>query len=338
VSAGTGGLLFANAMDAGYYRTAYAPAQLATIVADAEASLSASERIGLVGDQWALTRAGQGSVGNFLSLVLALRQDPSGSVLSNSLGKINAINSQIATEEDHARLSAILRAQLGPVYAGLGKATSGESYDLTARRAALFGALGSAKDPAVLASARAVTALSFKNGKSGDPLFINTAIDIAAANGDAALYDKFFALSKDERDPVLQSDSLRTLSYFNDPALVTRTLDYAVSGQVRNQSSWVLIAILLSKRQTSDQAWSYVKDNWDKVHAQLTASSGARVVGAVGSFCSVEKREDVASFFATHKVDGTQRTLSKSIDSINACIQLRASQEPNLKRWLDQQR
>ena len=28
------------------------------------------------------------------------------------------------------------------------------------------------------------------------------------------------------------------------------------------------------------------------------------------------------------------RTLAQSIDSINACIQLRAAQEPNLQRWL----
>jgi hypothetical protein len=50
----------------------------------------------------------------------------------------------------------------------------------------------------------------------------------------------------------------------------------------------------------------------------------------------VQRRDEVIGFFATHKVDGAERTLSKSIDSINACIQLRAAQEPELKRWLDQ--
>ena len=43
----------------------------------------------------------------------------------------------------------------------------------------------------------------------------------------------------------------------------------------------------------------------------------------------------MASFFAAHPVASTQRTLAKSIDSINDCIHLRAVQEPELRQWLD---
>jgi hypothetical protein len=48
----------------------------------------------------------------------------------------------------------------------------------------------------------------------------------------------------------------------------------------------------------------------------------------------VKQRDEVASFFATHKVDAAERTLAKAIDSINDCIQLRAAQEPSLHEWL----
>ena len=329
---------YANAASAGYYRTAYTPGELTAITANVETSLTPSERIGLLGDRWALMRAGQGSVGDYLSLVLAVRQDPNAAVLGNGLGKVAAIESRIATDDDRTRLADVIRAQFGPIYASLPQAKADDSYDVASRRAVLFGVLGAAKDPKAIADAREITDKSFTNHRAGDPQFTNAAIDIAASNGDAALYDKFLALSKDEHDPVLQSDSLDTLASFTDPALVTRTLDYAVSGQVRNQSSWILIAILLSRRETSDVAWSYVQANWEKIHAQLTASSGARIVSASGSFCTAQKRDEVSTFFTTHKVDAADRTLAKSIDSINACIQLRANQEPNLKQWLDQQR
>jgi aminopeptidase N/puromycin-sensitive aminopeptidase len=43
----------------------------------------------------------------------------------------------------------------------------------------------------------------------------------------------------------------------------------------------------------------------------------------------------VASFFAAHPVVSAERTLAKSIDSINECIHLRAAQEPDLRQWLD---
>ena len=45
------------------------------------------------------------------------------------------------------------------------------------------------------------------------------------------------------KDPGLQSQALRTLARFRDPALVKRTLDYTVSGEVRNQDSWVLLVL-----------------------------------------------------------------------------------------------
>jgi aminopeptidase N/puromycin-sensitive aminopeptidase len=43
----------------------------------------------------------------------------------------------------------------------------------------------------------------------------------------------------------------------------------------------------------------------------------------------------VASFFATHRVVSSQRTLAKAIDNIDDCIHLRAAEEPDLRRWLD---
>ncbi len=118
---------------------------------------------------------------------------------------------------------------------------------------------------------------------------------------------------------------------------MTRTLDYTVSGQVRNQDSWTVLEALLRDRETRNQTWSYIRQNWDKVHAQFTTNSGVRVVAATGYFCNARQRDEVASFFATHKVDASERTLAKAIDSMNDCIQMRAAQEPSLHRWLESQ-
>jgi aminopeptidase N len=333
---------YANAGAKGYYRTAYTPAQLEAIIAKAETALTPPERIGLLGDRWALVRSGQGTVGDYLSLVLALKNDPNGLVMETALDKVKTIDARIATDEDRAQLAAVLRREFGPVYAALGHPVRGESYDRQQLRSELLKILGAAKDPAVLAEAKEMTDRSFAAGgrrdKGLDPILADSALAVTVADGDAALYEKVLAASKDPSDPGLQSDALRTLAYFRDPALVTRTLDYAVSGQVRNQDSWVPMAILLSARDTRDQTWDYIQQNWDKVHAQLTTASGARIVSAAGSFCSVARRDEVANFFATHKVDAAQRTLAKAIDNINDCVQLRDEQEPNLRQWLAAQK
>ncbi|HEY0162643.1 MAG TPA: M1 family metallopeptidase [Edaphobacter sp.] len=332
---------YANASGKGYYRTAYTADQLKAIIAKAETGLTPEERIGLLGDRWALVRSGQGTAGDYMSLVLALKNDPNGLVMETALDTVKLINARIATDDDRVKLAEILRREFTPVYKSLGSSAPGDSYDRQELRAQLMSLLGLAKDPAVLAEAKELTDRAYASGskrdKGLDPILTDTAIAVTAANGDAALYDKVFTASKDQSDPGQQSDALRTLALFRDPALVKRTLDYVVSGEVRNQDSWIPLAILLVGRDTREQTWSYIQQNWEKVHAQMTTNSGSRVVGAAGSFCSVEKHDEVASFFATHKVDAAERTLAKALDSINDCVHLREAQEPVLHQWLAEQ-
>jgi aminopeptidase N len=330
--------LYANAASKGYYRTTYTPTQYNAIVAKAETALTPPERIGFLSDRWALVRSGQGSVGDYLNLFLALKQDPNAAVLDTAHRQLDRIDSDIATDDDRGQFAAVLRRQLGPVYAALGSPAQDESFDRQQLRGVLFEILGAAEDPAVLTQARQIAdrvyPASGNPDKTLDATVSDAAVQVASTHGDAALYDRVLAASKDPKDPGLQSEALRTLTRFRDPALVTRTLDYAVSGEVRNQDSWIVMATLLRNRQTRDQAWAYIQQNWDKVHAQFTTNSGVRVVNATGYFCSVKERDEVASFFATHKVDAAERTLAKAIDGINDCIQLRATQEPNLHEWL----
>jgi aminopeptidase N/puromycin-sensitive aminopeptidase len=58
-------------------------------------------------------------------------------------------------------------------------------------------------------------------------------------------------------------------------------------------------------------------------------------VSATGSFCTAAERDDVQTFFASHPVENTARTLKQAYDASSDCIQLRAIQEPKLKMWLD---
>jgi aminopeptidase N len=329
-------LFYANAGDHGYYRSAYAPTQLKAIVAAAPTSLSAPERIGLLGDQFALVRAGQSRVGDFLDLVLALKSDPDASVLQSALRKTGTIETTAATPEDSARLDAILRREFAPVYAALGPSRKHDSYNTAELRSTLFETLGDAHDPTVVAHAAQMTAEALAGKRPDEPTLMDAAVSITAANGDATLYDKLQAVAENSPDPGLKTDALHTLAQFENPLLVIRTLDYAASGKVRNQDSWVLFSILLQNPKTREIAWNYIQQHSTAVHAQFTTNSGVRVVAATGTFCTVQGRDEVTSFFATHHVDAAERTLAKSIDSINDCIRRRTQEEPDLHQWLSQ--
>ena len=289
-------MLYANAGGKGYYRTLYTPQQYSAIVAKAETALTPPERIGLLGDRWALVRSGKASVGGYLDLVLALKQDPNAAVLDLAHRQLEKVDSDIATDEDRAEFAAVVRRQFGPVYAALGSPVKGEPFDRQQLRGTLFEMLGAAQDPTVLAQAQQLTTRVFavdnKKDKTLDATLSDSAVLVSASNGDSALYDKLLAVSRNSGDPGEKTDALRTLGRFRDPALVKRTLDYLVSGEVRNQDTWIVLVALLRDRATRDQTWEYMQQNWDKVHAQLTVSSGAEVVRATGNFCTVRQRDE----------------------------------------------
>src|SRR6202008_4490511 len=65
----------ANAEGKGYYRTTYPADVYAKIADNVETGLSPEERIGLLGDVWAQVRADKMSVGDYLNLAAAVKDD-----------------------------------------------------------------------------------------------------------------------------------------------------------------------------------------------------------------------------------------------------------------------
>jgi aminopeptidase N/puromycin-sensitive aminopeptidase len=330
------GLFFANAGGKGYYRTAYPPGIYRALVAGVETGLSPTERISLIGDEWAQVRANKAPVGDFLDLVTAVKADPNAEVVSTALGGVNAIVERVAaTPEEKSALSAWLRATFEPELAKLGPPAGADSSNTRELRAQIFGVLGYyGQDPAVLAQARQLAEKYIADPASGDPTLSQTALYIAARSGDAALFDKLQKVYETSTNPEFQEGALRLLALFADPALVQRSLNYAVSGKVRNQDAAIQFAIALQIEESRGQAWKFIQDHWDKVQAQFTTALGADVVDSAGSFCSADARDDVKQFFSTHKVAASDVALKHALERIDGCIELRALQEPNLKQWI----
>ena len=330
---------FANAGGKGYYRSAYAPAEYAALVGRVETGLTPQERISLTGDEWAQVRADKATVGDYLDLVGALRSDPSADVLSNAVDDVSEIAEDVAsTKEERDALAAWIRRILVPVYVQLGNALPGESRKKRAMRAYLFGVLASGgKDAGLKAQARQIADQYLADPASVDPTLGQTALTIAAEGGDQALFDKLQKTYVTSSDPGLQDIALRELVLFTNPDLLNRALEYSVSPKVRNQDSAIQFRIALRIPENRDQTWKFIKTHWDQVQAEFTTGLGSFFVEGTGSFCSVEARDDVKSFFATHPVPAADATLRHALERIDGCIELRRLQEPSLKKWLAEQ-
>jgi aminopeptidase N/puromycin-sensitive aminopeptidase len=332
----TASLFFANAGGKGYFRSAYPPKVYAALVAGVETRLTPTERISLIGDEWAQLRAGKATVGGFLNLVSAVKADPSAEVVGAAVSGVSSIIERVAaTQDEKDALAAWVRAAFAPQYARLGTPAGSDSANTRELRAQLFSLLGYyGKDPAVLAQASQLAQQYLADPASVDATLGQTALSVAARNGDAALFDLLQKVFETSTNPEMQVGALRLLAEFENPALIQRSLDYAVSGKVRNQDAAVQFAIALQIDGTRDLAWKYIEGHWPQVQAQLTTEMGAVLVSSTGSFCSASARDDVKQFFAAHKVAASDMALKHAIEHIDGCIELRSLQEPNLKQWL----
>lgn len=335
IATASGPFLFANAGGTGYYRTSYTQSDYEKIVANAN-SLIPEERISLLGDQWAKVRAEKVTVGSYLDLVSALKSDESSILQNSAYGGLSAIDTRIATDLERDQLAAWVRKSFKPALNALGDFSPSDGPQKRELRAALFSLLGDiGKDPEVIAQSRKITVAYLANPEAVEGTLAQAAMRIAATNGDEQLFNQLQSVSVSASNPEIAESALFALGNFTDPILVKRALDYAVSGKVKNQDSIGLIGEILDIRETHSLAWQYVQQNWDKVKAQITTGSGARLVGAAGTVCTVDEREQFSSFFTSHPVPSSEKALERAKNRINDCIDFRAAQEPNLRAWLD---
>jgi aminopeptidase N len=327
-----------NAEAMGYYRVGYQPEAIRALAGAAESQLSPAEQIELQSNVWASVRVGREPVGDFLLVAEGLHDNRNRAVMQDLLERVDYIGRYLVTDADRDSYRAWLRSYLTPIMNAVGwEPKTGESDEQEALRARLLVALGyDAHDSKALQEARKIADEALQNPASVGSELAISAFRVAASNGDAAFYDKVMPALKTAKSPEQYYMYLFTLARFSDPKLLEQTLDYAISSAVRSQDSLRLIAVVMSDPAGEKLAWDFVQSHWNEVQKQGGPFASAEIVGATRSFCSPQMRDEVASFYDTHKIEGAERTFHQSVEHINDCVDLKSQQEPQLASWLGQ--
>jgi aminopeptidase N len=330
--------VLANAGATGYYRAGYEATAVRALAADAETKLSAAERIALQTDIWASVRVGREPVGDFLAFAQGMQSDRSRTVLADLLGRLNYIGQYLVSDSDRDAYRTWVRGFLRPVMMEVGwESKSGEGDERTVLRARLFNALGyDARDPQALAEARKLADKALEDPASVDREMAGGAFALAALEGNEEFFNRLIAAMKNPQSPELYYMYFFTLPQFGDPKLLQRTLEYAISPDVRSQDALQLVTGVLSNPAGQKLAWDFVRQHWADIEKAGGPFASAQVVGATSVFCDAGLRDQVTQFFSEHKVEAAERTYKQSIEGINNCVDLKSQQEPQLASWLGQ--
>lgn len=328
-----------NADGMGYYRVEY-PAEALPLLAKDVGALGAGERLSLISDEWAMVRAGRHEIGGWLALASGFGGERDPDVMSTLTSRLRSVDEDLTTSSTRGAYRGWVRALLAPALADLGwTGAPDEPAGRRTLRAEVLTALGDVGDPAVLKTAREKIDELLRDSASIDPTLRTPIVYTAAVHGDVALYDRYQARSRSAEDPQERYRFLYGLTHFSDPALVRRTMEYAVGPEVRTQDTKLLVAAMIANDETRAPAWELLQQRWSDLQKKAGEStSNGSIVAAVGTFCDAEAARQVDRFFAAHPVPDASRTLLQARERIRSCVALRDAQAPRLAAWLEAHR
>jgi puromycin-sensitive aminopeptidase len=330
--------VYGNAEEGGFYRPLHDAAELAALAGALEALLPV-ERMGLVGHQWAVARAGHAAIGDFLDLALSFGKERDPDVLVALRGPLElcARSARRALgPEAEASLRARVARAFEPAFAAAGwEAAPGERDDDRLRRAALLALVGEVGDAAsVLAEARERCLRFLADRRSLEPNLADPVVALAARSGDDALFERYLAASREAATPQDQRRFLLGAGAFADPKLVERALALTLTDAVGTQDVALLLARLLGNRAASEPAWSFWKKRYAKLRRRMPPMLVTRPIEALPTLGTRAHRRDVAAFFRAHPVATGARAVKQTLEQFDLNLAFDERAKSEIASWL----
>jgi puromycin-sensitive aminopeptidase len=330
--------VYANADEGGFFRPLHEPAELATLAAH-RADLTAVERMGLIGHQWAAVRAGRASLASFLDLAFAFGGERDPDVLLALRGPLAFIVDRLAREigpEAQRALRQRIAETFGPAFEALGfDPETQEDDERRLRRAALLGLVGEvAEAPAVVAEAGRRCERYLADRRALEPNLADAVVGLGARTGDAARFDAFLAAAEGARTPQERRRMLLALGDFREPALVDRALALSLTDAVGVQDVAILLTRMFGNPAARDSAWAFLKRRWPKLRRRLPPMLVTRPIEATPALGTRAARRDVAAFFRANPVATAARAVRQALERFDLDAELAKRTVPELSKWL----
>jgi hypothetical protein len=305
------------------------------------AALSAPERVTLISDEWALVRANRHTAADYLTLAAGYGREPVSGVLRDVTERLAFIHDYLVTDRTRERFQAFVQTMLRPLFGELGFSPARpprDNDDRGALRAVVIDALGTiGNDREVVRQSRAALDRSLSGGPAlgVDRTLSGSVVRIAAQHGDERLYDALTAATARATSPDERSLYLQASAHFRDPRIIERALQRTLTSEIRVQEAAPYLASFFDNPVARPRAWSFLKSYWSALEPKLRGfNSAATAVRALDAFCDVATRDDIRSFFDTHRLPRVMGVVNQTIERINNCIDLRGKQTGPVSDWL----
>lgn len=327
----------ANVNGSGYYRTVYAPGQLAKLMATA--NLPANELLAGLDDAQALTESGDLPVADALAMAARQAAHPQREVVDAALTIVARIDTMVEPAERPA-YAALWQRAYGDKARKLGLLERpGDTDDDRLNRSSWVGLMADVGQDKQLREQAKALAQKWLQDRSALPAANRSLVlRTAALEGDRAYFDALVKAVLNNPDRRERADIYGALGNFRSPELAAagRQLWLAPEHDIRE--------VMNAARTRSggsaarEGMFTFVTTNFDALAARMYKDAPAGFPRYFMGMCTTAQADAVDKFFGplAGKYEGGPAALQQSLESIRLCASYRDTQYASLKAYLAQ--
>lgn len=303
----------------GFYRVKYDETSLESLGKRVEEkTISNVDRWSVHHDLFALCISNQASFRNYLDFVRHYEDEDDYVVLSDIVGSLNFFYTLLSKEEFWQEIKEFNQNFFNKIFSKIGwDAVKGEKPTTALLRGQIINSLGRLEDEKIIAEAK----LRFKNLIKTDQLnpdLRGSVYSIIAWSGNTSTYQKILDLYRKSPTQEEMVRLLSSLANFQDKKLLSKTLAFTLSKEVRTQNLFQPIARMVTNPHGKELVWPWIKQNWRGIVSRFGIGNPLlnRIIGSVSIESDFEKEKEIKKFFTKHHVPGTEMKLAQTLERI----------------------
>jgi hypothetical protein len=295
--------------------------------------MTTPDRLNILSDAFAIARSGDLPTSQVLNLIGAYENETEYTIWIQLLGVMMATRNLIFNERYYPQFEEYCRNILVKIGKQVGwDPKPKESESETLLRGIILSNLVSFKDKDTIEHA-----VKLFRGKKAIPADIRPVVYRAVAQtGGEKEHSLFVKRYKEEQLSEEKNRIGRALGQFSKPSLIKKTLQFAMSSDVRSQDTFSLFASCWDNQAGRAITWEFTKKNWQTLMSRYPGSGHMLnyfILPALG-FVRKEDAKDVARFFKSHPAPGTTRVIKQSLESIYSNAAWLERDGKNIESWL----
>jgi tricorn protease interacting factor F2/3 len=281
-------------------------------------SISNVDRWSIHHDLYALCISNQISFRDYLDFVRHYEDEDDYVVLSDIIGSLNFLYTTLSKEEFWQEIKEFNLDFFNKIFERLGWDTiKGEKSTTALLRGQVISSLGRLEDEKIIAEAKSRFSNLLKTGQL-NPDLRGPVYSIIAWSGDSTAYQKILGLYRKAPTQEEMVRLLSSLANFQDKKLLTKTLSFTLSKEVRTQNLFQPISRMVTNPYGKELVWPWIKQNWKGIVSRFGVGNPLlnRIVGSVSIETDLEKEKEIKRFFTRHHVPGTEMKLAQTLERI----------------------